>query len=111
MPVYAVSPEIAGLFAAEGSIVVSFDLEMACEHGIHVAIMRRYLLHVIDQSPKGEAYNLNVKDMAKVNKLSPAQIYRAISFLIHNKVLSRVKSQLKSCSRALSLARYNPQMA
>jgi hypothetical protein len=103
-PVYTVSPEIAALLTDPNPKAVSFDLAMACEYGINIAIVGRFLLHVIDRSPKGEAYNLSVKEMAEVNRLSPAQIYRAIKVLEDTKMVMRVKSRLKHCARSLSLA-------
>lgn len=105
MPVYSVSDRIAGLLRQERSPVVTFDLQVACDYRIHVAIMSRYLLHVISKSPEGEAYNLKVNEMSEVNCLSPAQIYRAIKYLIETKVVYRVKSCLKYRSRSLSLAK------
>ena len=105
MPVYSVSDQIRCLLNDETAKTISFDLGMACEHGIYVAIMRRYLLHLIDKNPKGEAYNLKVTDMAEVNRISPAEIYRSINCLVAGQVLRKIKSPLKSHSRALSLAR------
>jgi hypothetical protein len=105
MPVYSLSTRMQLLLNDETTKTVSFDLGVACEHGIHVAIVMCFLLHVIDKSPGGEAYNLSVEDMSTVNLISPAQIYRSINYLIKKKVLIKVKSQLKYRSRALSLAR------
>jgi hypothetical protein len=105
MPVYSVSNEIAGLLTDDEVELVTFDLEVACRYGIHIAIMSRYLLYVIDKSPKGEAYNLDVDEMSEVNRISPAQIYRAIKYLVDTKIVKRVKSRLRYRSRALSLAR------
>lgn len=105
MPVYTVSPQFASLLADPQVPLISFDLEMACKHGIHVAIMQRYLLFVIDQSPDRVAYNLNVNSMAEDNGLSRSQIYKAIAILKSMKVLKAVKSHLRYRSRALSLSR------
>ena len=104
MPVYSVKENVVALMNEAKATVVSFDLKLACEYGIHVAIMSRYLLYVIGKSPGGEAYNLSVDDMAEVNRISPAQIYRAINYLVETKVLRKVKSRLSRRSRALSLA-------
>ena len=109
VPVYSVSSEVADLLTDESTPLVCFELKTACEYGIHIAIMERYLKHIITKSPKGVAYNLNVEDMAKINRLSPAQIYRAIKHLVDKKVLARVKMRSQYCSRALSLALYNPR--
>lgn len=105
LPVYSVSDQIAGLLSHGESPVVTFDLQIACDYGIHIAIVSRYLLHVISKSPEGEAYNLKVNEMSEVNCLSPAQIYRAIKHLIETKVVYRVKSRLRYRSRSLSLAK------
>lgn len=109
-PEYTVSSEVVVLLNDKMCEVVSFDLELAYEHGIHVAIMKRFLLHIIDKAPEGEAYNLKVEEMSAVNRLSPAQIYRAIKLLVDTKVLQRVKSRLRFRSRALSLARFSPEI-
>ena len=108
LPVYSVSTEIAGLLTDENAPLVCFDLGLACEYGIHIAIMWRFLTHVISKSPKGVAYNLSVNEMAEINRLSPAQIYRAIKHMVDKKLLARVKMQSKHASRALSLSMYNP---
>jgi predicted transcriptional regulator len=110
-PVYAVSSAMAELLSDENATLISFDLGMACEYGIHIAIISRYLSHVISKSPNNVAYNLSVKEMAEVNHLSPAQIYRAIKHLVDTKVLARVKMRSKSSSRALSLILQNPNKA
>ena len=106
MPVYTVSPQFTSLLADPQVPLISFDLEMACKYGIHVAIMHRFLLHVIDHSPDKKAYNLDVNSMASDNGLSRSQIYKAIAILKDMKVVMPVKSDLKYRSRALSLARY-----
>jgi len=105
-PVYSVPPRITELLTAEDSVTVSFDLEMAIEHGIYLAIVYRYLMYVIDKSPEGQAYNLSVKAMSEINRISPAQIYREIKRL-KGKVILRVRSKIKYSTRALSLIRIN----
>jgi hypothetical protein len=110
-PVYSVSDAIAQLLLDKNAMLISFDLGMACEYGIHIAIMSRYLVHVIGKSPKKVAYNLSVKEMAGINHLSPAQIYRAIKHLVDSKVLSRVKMPSKTGSRALTLTLQKPNEA
>ena len=106
LPVYTVSSQFASLLADPQVPLISFDLEMACKHGIHVAIMHRFLLHVIDHSPDKVAYNLNIYRMTSDNGLSRSQIYKAIAILKDMKVVMPVKSELRYRSRALSLARY-----
>jgi len=107
LPEYAVSKEIAALLSDGGAELVCFDLGVACEYGIYVAIMSRYLKHVISKSPNRIAYNLSVQEMAEINRISPAQIYRSIKQLVESKVLARVKSPSKHCSRSLSLALFS----
>ena len=109
-PEYTVSRAVVDLLTDDTAEIVSFDLRLAYEQGLHVAIMKQFLLHVIDKAPDGQAYNLKVGDMSAVNRLSPAQIYRAIKHLVDTKVLKRVKSRLRFRSRALSLARFNPKI-
>jgi hypothetical protein len=105
LSVYSVAPKIVELLTNPNIKIVSFNLELACEAGIDVAIITRYLMYVIDQSPKGEAYNLNVEEMSEVNHISPAQIYRVIKHLIETGILRKLKSTLRFRPRALSLAR------
>lgn len=107
-PTFAVSPEIVVMLTDRNAIIISFELGMAVNHGIDVAIMHRYLLHVIDQSPEGMAYNLSVKKMSELNRISHAQIYRAISWLEENEIVQRVQSPVLKYSRALCLARTKP---
>lgn len=103
--VYSVSPEIAGLLNAKDAVVVSFDLELALQHTIYVAIVYRYVIHVIDKSKNGIAYNLNVKEMSEINRISPAQIYRVIKFLLEKKILQPPKQKWKQRSKGLSLTK------
>jgi hypothetical protein len=103
MPGYSVSNEIAELLKDEKAPLVSFDLETACRSGIHFAIVSRFVLHVIKQSPKGIAYKLSVKEMAEVNRLSPAQIYREINTLIEKGLVEKVEASGKGKSRSLNL--------
>lgn len=109
MPVFSVSERIARLLNDSSFDLVGFDLGLACEYGIYVAIMSRYLLHVIDHSPHGIAYNLNVNEMAEINGISQAEIYRSIKQLEATKVVQRVKSPVTKYSRSLCLARSNPK--
>jgi hypothetical protein len=104
-PVYAVSQEIATFLSNEEAVWVSFGLEDACKCGIYIAIVTRFLLHVIDSSPKKAAYNLDVQEMASVNCISPAQIYKVINFLIKCDIVKKDKSMLKHPTRALCLVR------
>ena len=104
LAVYSVSDQIAGLLSSGSAEVVSFDLQLACEFGIYTAIVSRFLLYVIGKSDGGVAYNLDVKQMSAVNRISPAQIYRAINHLIKTGVMKRVQSPIKRKSRALNLA-------
>ena len=106
MPVYSVSSKIDSLLTAKDAVVVSFDLGEAYEHGIHVAIMKPYLLHAIEQSPDRIAYNLSVKRMSEVNRLSPSQIYKAIQFLKDAKVIRPTKSPVQKYSRKMCLTGY-----
>jgi DNA-binding MarR family transcriptional regulator len=105
--VYTVSPQIAALLKSNQAKLVMFNLVVAYVKGIHVAIVSQFLLHTIDSSPNGIAYNLSVKAMAEVNGLSPAQIYRAIESLIEDGVIERAKPPVKtkSASRKLCLRR------
>ena len=105
-PVYSVSQQIVTLLNDEKAQWVNFDLEVACRFNIYTAIVTRYILHVIDQSPKKVAYNLSVTRMAEVSCVSPAQIYRVIRHLEAEKIVKRDKSSLKHPTRALCLARY-----
>jgi hypothetical protein len=109
IPVYSVSATIADLLNAADAPLISFDLGLACEHGINVAIMARFLRHVISRSPNGVAYNLKVKEMADANRLSPASIYRAITFLEENEVVTRVKSSVRGSGKSLTLTLCKPK--
>jgi hypothetical protein len=109
MPVYRVSDNITHHLTDTNAVVIGFDLGLACEYGIYVAIMSRFLLHVIDQSPNKIAYNLNVNEMAGINGISPAQIYRSIQQLEAAQVVQRVKSPVTQYSRSLCLSRSNPK--
>ena len=53
VPVYSVSSKVAFLLKEPEAKIVSFDLETACKYGIHIAIVSRYLKHVISRSPHG----------------------------------------------------------
>jgi len=105
--VYTVSPKIAALIESDDAEIVMFNLVVAYVKGVHVAIVSQFLLHAIDNSPNGIAYNLSVKEMAEVNRLSPAQIYRAIESMIEDGVIERAKcpSKQKRSSRKLCLTR------
>ena len=105
-PVFSVSEEIADLLRDGNATRVSFDLELACRSNIYIAIVSRFILHVIDHSPGGIAYNLDVKEMSKVNRISVSEIYRIIAGLERVEVVKRVKSPLKHKSRGLHLARF-----
>jgi len=109
VPTYSVSSEIVQLLTDKTCKIVSFDLEMAYVSGIHVAIMHRFLLHAIDQSPHSTLYNLQIDKVAEVNRLSKSQIYRAISFLEDTKVISRCKTRVKFHGRTLGMTRYKPE--
>jgi hypothetical protein len=102
--IYSVSNEICELLNEKDTKLVSFKLSTACDYGIHIAIVAQYLRYVITKSPEGVAYNLDVNDMSEVNRLSPAQIYRAIKYLIEGKVFMKVKLPPGKRSRSLSLA-------
>ena len=104
-PVYTASQEVRNLLCAEDAVWVCFELRVACKCGICLAIVGRFILHIIDNSPKKLAYNLSVEKMSEVNCISPAQIYRAIRFLVEAGVVKRDKSLLKHPTRALALAR------
>ena len=101
--VYTVSPKVAALLESDKSEVVAFSLKHAYEFGIHLAIVSHYLLNVIDNSPNGIAYNLSVKVMAQVNRLSSAQIYRAIESMIEDCVIEKAKPPVKTKSAARKL--------
>jgi hypothetical protein len=105
-PTYSVSSEIAGLLTDTKKKKISFALEEAVQHGIHVAVMQRYLQYVIKESPNGVAYNLSVKKMSEESCISPAQIYRAIEWLVTNEIVSRSESPVRRHSRALCLASF-----
>jgi hypothetical protein len=101
--IYSLTPEIIALLAADDGVLVSFDLGAACQFGIAVAVMHRYLRRVIENAPKGKAYNLSVKKISEVNKISPAQIYRAINFLKGARLFEDTEPPVKRASRAMSL--------
>jgi len=103
--VFSVSDEVAVLLRDKDGTWVSFGLQLACESTIYIAIVSRFLLHVIDNSPDGIAYNLDVKEMSKVNCISVPEIYRTIAGLEKLNVFKRVRSPLKRHSRGLHLTK------
>jgi hypothetical protein len=93
-PVYTVSPEAVEILNDSNGKLVAFELADACSSGLHKAIVKRHLLHMISLSPCGNAYHVNVNRMSRVNRISPAQHYRAILELIKEGVVMETRSPL-----------------
>ena len=105
LPVYTVSDDVAALLQDIEPINIGFNLELACKRGIHIAIVGRHLVHMIKKSPDGIAYHIDVNEMAELNHLSPAQIYRAIGYLQSHKILNKTQSPRTFPKRGMNLMR------
>lgn len=105
MPVYALSQEIIDLIKSSETKTVAFDLNDAFELGIYFAIVARFLMRMIDNSPDRIAYNIDVAEMSETNCISRAQIYRAVKLLIEVNLVKKVRSLKKCHARGLHLSR------
>jgi hypothetical protein len=106
---YSVSAEVAAALTAKNGVWIGFELDTACEFGIYKAIVSRFLVLTIKNSPNRVAYHLCVEDMANVNCVSEAEIYRVVKGMVDAGALVKVKSPVKNRSRGLNLVLGNKE--